>query len=415
MNDPLPYRRSRSTLFILLLAAFAVGVLLDRSGLLPGSPVPRGLGRTFREAWYLVEKHYVDRSAVQPQRMTDGAIEGMLASLGDLGHTTYVTREELQELQQGLKGEMEGIGAHVTLRDHQPTIMDTVPNSPARAANLQPGDVILDVNGKSVANLPLQRVVEMVRGPAGTEVRLRIQRKGQAKPLDVTIKRAKIDVPEVAWHRLPGLPIAHVAIHNFGNHADEQLKAAIKEATQQGASKLILDVRGNPGGLKDQAVAVTSEFLTSGNVFIMKNAQGQETPVPVKPGGVAPDIPVCVLIDEGTASSAEIFAGALQDHHRGKLVGTHTFGTGTVLEPFGLSDGSAVLLAVAEWLTPDGRSFWHKGIPPDVLVPLPPDATILLPEAEGNLDASALGSSTDKQLLKAIAILQNVDKETAKK
>jgi carboxyl-terminal processing protease len=399
----------------LLLAAFAVGVLLDRSGLLPGSPVPRGLGSTFAEAWRLVERRYVDRSAVQPARMTDGAIEGMLASLGDVGHTTYVTREELKELQQGLKGELEGIGARVTLRDHQPTIMDTVPNSPARAANLQPGDVILDVNGKSVANLPLQRVVEMVRGPAGTEVRLRLRRKGQAKPIDITIKRAKVDVPEVAWHLLPGVPIAHVAIHNFGNHADEQLKTAIKEAQQQGATKLILDVRGNPGGLKDQAVAVTSEFLTSGNVFIMKDAQGQETPVAVKPGGIAPDIPVCVLIDEGTASSAEILAGALQDHHRAKLVGTHTFGTGTVLEPFPLSDGSAVLLAVAEWLTPNGRSFWHKGIPPDIVVPLPPDATVLLPEAEGNLDASALKNSTDKQLLKAIEVLRDADKAAAVK
>jgi carboxyl-terminal processing protease len=420
MNDPLPNRpRSRSTFLILLLAAFAAGVLLDRAGWLPGSAVPPGLGRTFGEAWRLVEQHYVDRSAVKPGRMTDGAIEGMLASLGDVGHTTYATREELQELEQGLKGEMEGIGARVTLREHRPTVMDTVPNSPARAAGLEAGDVIVDVNGKPVASLPLQRVVQMVRGPAGTEVRLRIQREGLSQPLDFTIRRAKVDVPEVAWHLLPGTDVAHLAIHNFGNHADEQLKAALDEARQKGARKLILDVRGNPGGLKDQAVAVTSEFLTSGNVFLMQDVHGQRTPVAVKPGGVAQDIPLCVLIDEGTASSAEIFAGAIQDHHRGKLVGAHTFGTGTVLQPFVLSDGSAVLLAVAEWLTPDGRSFWHKGIPPDIAVSLPPNATVLLPESEDHLDAAALGRSTDTQLLKAIEVLgektgTRQDKETAK-
>src|SRR5262249_43450186 len=150
-------------------------------------------------------------------------------------------------------------------------------------------------------------------------------------------------------------------------------------------------VRGNPGGLKDQAVKVTGEFLPEGAVvFIEQDALGRQTKVPAPPGGgAAGDLPVVVLIDEGTASSAEIFAGALQDHHRAKLVGPRTFGTGTVLEPFPLSDGSAVLLAVDQWLTPDGRQIWHHGIRPDVEVALPPDANIVLPDGEDNLDATA--------------------------
>src|SRR5262249_53324406 len=150
---------------------------------------------------------------------------------------------------------------------------------------------------------------------------------------------------------------------------------------------------GSPGGLKEQAVLVASEFLKGGNVLLERDAEGQQTPVAVKPGGVARDLPLVVLIDEGTASAAEILAGALQDHKRAKLVGTRTFGTGTVLEPFNLSDGSAVLLAVAEWLTPAGRQIWHKGISPDVEVALPAEATALLPEMEAGLNAAALARS----------------------
>jgi carboxyl-terminal processing protease len=212
-------------------------------------------------------------------------------------------------------------------------------------------------------------------------------------------------VPSVTWHRLPGTPVAHLAIRQFGEHTDEQLRQAIKEIRAAGLGSLIVDVRANPGGLKEQAVAVSSEFLSGGVVFIQQDARGRRREVPVRKGGVATDLPVCVLIDEGTASSAEIFSGALQDHGRGKLVGTRTFGTGTVLEPFELSDGSAVLLAVAEWLTPKGRRIWHQGIKPDVEVALPTGASILLPDEEEGLDAEGLAHSKDAQLLRAIEVL----------
>ena len=205
---------------------------------------------------------------------------------------------------------------------------------------------------------------------------------------------------------LPGTKVAHLAILSFGEHASEQLKEALRAVRGQGARELIVDVRVNPGGLKEQAVKVTSEFLTEGNVFIEKDAQGRQTPVPVIPGGTATDLPMVVLVDGGTASSAEIFAGALQDHGRAKLVGARTFGTGTVLQEFTLSDGSAILLAVAQWLTPNGRQIWHKGIEPDVTVVLEDEAEILLPEAEGNLTAAALAKSKDRQLLTALKLLQ---------
>jgi carboxyl-terminal processing protease len=224
--------------------------------------------------------------------------------------------------------------------------------------------------------------------------------------VDLSIVRAKVEVADVVWQMLPGVPIAHLAIQEFGQQTHAQLLAVLDQARARQAKALLIDVRGNPGGLKDQAVLVTSEFLKEGNVFIEQDAKGNRTAVPVKPGGTATDIPVCVLIDGGTASAGEIFAGALQDDHRGKLVGTHTFGTGTVLRPFPLSDGSAVLLAVIEWLTPDGRQIWHHGIPPDIEVALPQGATLLLPGDEINLDAATLARSEDTQLLKGLEVLK---------
>jgi carboxyl-terminal processing protease len=220
------------------------------------------------------------------------------------------------------------------------------------------------------------------------------------------MKRAKIQVPDVTWHMLQGRPVALVAIQQFGQTADAEVKKAVEEARQQGARGLVIDLRFNPGGLKEQAVAVTSEFLTGGNVFIEQDAHGRRTPVPVKPGGTATDLPIVVLIEEETASSAEIFAGAIQDHKRGKLVGAKTFGTGTVLQPYTLSDGSAILLATSEWLTPDGRRIWHEGIAPDVPVVNPPGATVLLPDEAGRMSRAELDRATDKQLLKAIELLE---------
>ncbi|HLJ91851.1 MAG TPA: S41 family peptidase [Gemmataceae bacterium] len=398
-------------LFLYLAAAFATGMFVEKAGYLltPYAYTPPGLGKTFApfwETWALVKQHYVDRKAINAHHMTQGAITGMLASLGDFGHTTYLTHEELEQMKGGLAGQFEGIGARLGIRKRQPIVVYTFPGSPARAAGLRRGDVLLEVNGRSVAGLPVERIAALVRGPAGGVVHLRIAREGTAGPLDLNITRGKVDVPDVSWHVLPAVPIAHVAIENFGEKAHAQLLAALEHSQAQGVRALIVDVRGNPGGLKDQAVAVTSEFLKGGNVFMEQDSEGARTEIPVEPGGHATDIPIVVLIDEGTASSAEIFAGAIQDHHRGKLVGARTFGTGTVLQPFGLSDGSAVLLAVTEWLTPNGRQIWHKGISPDVEVALPEGASILLPETEGDLDAASLAKSDDAQLLKALDLLK---------
>ena len=288
-----------------------------------------------------------------------------------------------------------------------------MPDSPARKAGLQPGDILMAVGDKTVETQSLQDVVQQVRGPAGTTVELTVHRDSQTEPLHFKITRAKIDVPDVTWHMLPGEPFAHVALRQFGEKADAQLRKAIAEAKAAGAKGLIFDMRGNPGGYKDQAVSVTSEFLKDGLVFIEADKEHHETKIPVEPGGTATDIPLVALIDGGTASAAEICAGALKDHDRAKLVGEKTFGTGTVLQPFPLSDGSELHLAVLEWFTPNHSQIWHKGIEPDASVALKDGAQPLEPDTEEKLTPEGLGKSTDAQLLKALDILREQVKGAA--
>ena len=372
MNGPLPTRRF-FPLGLLLVTMFLPGRLPRPGGLAAGelrsrAGRPRPYLAPFWEAWNLVHERYVDQKAVEPVKMTRYAIAGMLESLGDEGHTTYLPPDDVKRMESGLKGEMEGIGARITMCKRVPTILQTMPNSPARKAGVKAGDVLLEVNGQPVAHESLQQIVEQVRGEAGTEVKLRLVPDGKTAPVEVSITRGKVEVPDVTWHILPGESFAHIGIESFGDKADDQLRAALTESREKGAKGVILDLRGNPGGLKDQAVLVTSEFLKGGDVFIDQDAHGKQTAVPVKPGGIALDVPLCVLIDGGTASAAEICAGAFQDYDRAKLVGEPSFGTGTVLQPFELSDGSAVLLATTQWLTPKGRQIWHKGITPDVEV-----------------------------------------------
>jgi carboxyl-terminal processing protease len=410
MNRRLALSRPIS-LFLVLASTFALGVLTERSGrfFTPYYYTPAGLEKTFApfwETWGLIDKHYVNREVVNSERMTRAAIAGLIVSLGDPGHTSYLTPEDRQRLESGLKGELEGIGARLSMRRRLPTIVNTFPGSPARSGGLRPGDVVLEVDGKAVTGMSLDQVVNLIRGPAATVVRLRVTRNGQAKPLDLSFARAKVEVPDVSWALLRGVPVAHVAIVNFGMQAHAQLKAALEESRRKGARALILDVRGNPGGLKDQAVAISSEFLKEGNVFLEQDAKGNRTAAPVLPGATAPDIPLVVLIDEGSASSSEILAGAMQDHGRGKLIGARTYGAGTLLREFLLTDGSAVLLAVAEWLTPNGRQIWHNGISPDIEVTLPATASILTPETDAGLNADSLAKSEDKQLLKGLEALE---------
>jgi carboxyl-terminal processing protease len=396
---------------LILGMGLAGGIVLDRQVLadyVPPDSIPADATGSFQlmaEAWNVIYQSYVDRPAVQSQALTYGAIGGMVDALGDTGHSRFLSPEMVQAQREFTSGQFEGIGAYVEMKDGHVVIVAPMDGSPAQRAGLQPGDVILQVDGEDVAGLPIDQVVSRIVGPAGTSVTLTILTPETGQTRDVTLVRAEITLQNVFWQQLPGTQIAHVRVVAFSKGVTDDLRQALGEIQQQGLTGIILDLRSNPGGLLSEAVATASQFLVDGNVLLEKDAQGEITPVAVKKGGLAPDLPLVVLIDAGTASASEIVSGALQDAGRATLVGDTTFGTGTVLNEFALSDGSALLLATQEWLTPEGRLIWHQGIVPDVQVSLPQGTSPLLPQAETGMTEEQVQNSGDAQLLRAIELL----------
>jgi carboxyl-terminal processing protease len=394
-----------------LILGLAAGLILSCQMLgafPPADKIPAEAAPDFRlmaEAWNTIQSVYVDRKAVKPKLLTYGAISGMVASLGDTGHSRFLSPEMLQQERHISKGLLEGIGAEVQMKNNQLVIVAPIDGSPAQRSGLKPGDIILKVDGEDVGGLPLEQAVGLILGPAGSSVNLTIFNPGTGRTINLTLVRARITLHNVKWQRLPGTTTAHVRIATFSKGVSKDLRKALADIQEKKLTGLILDLRNDPGGLFDEAVETASQFLSSGNVLLEKNARGEVTPVAVQSEGAAIPLPIVVLINGGTASAAEIVAGALQDAHRATLVGEETFGTGTVLEPFTLSDGSALLLATKEWLTPAGHVIWHKGISPNVFVPLLPEVTPLFPEAEKGMTTTELRESKDKQLLRALDLL----------
>jgi len=361
--------------------------------------------RLMAEAWNTVQRVYVDRNSINPKLITYGAISGMVDALGDTGHSRFLTPEMVKQERNLTKGELEGIGAEVQMKNGQVVIVAPIDGSPAQKAKLKPGDIIQKVDGKDVNGLPLDQVVDLILGPAGSAVKLTVLDPHTGQTRDITIIRARVTLHNVTWIQLPGTTVAHLRVATFSKGVTKELRESLSDIQKEKLTGLILDLRNNPGGLYDEAVSTASQFLQSGNVLLEKNALDKIRPVPVQPGGVATAVPMVVLINGGTSSGAEIVAGALQDMNRAKLVGEKTFGTGTVLQTFSLSDGSALMLAIEEWLTPDGHVIWHHGITPDVVVSLPPEATPLFPVAERELTAEKLRESGDVQLVRALDLL----------
>lgn len=410
----------RGIVVALLLAVGMIGgIVYDRQVLLvsfPSEHVPKSAAGNFQliaEAWSLITHFYVDRPAVQPQAMTYGAISGMVDALGDTGHSHFLSPAMVQAVHE-LQGQdtFKGIGAEVRMRDGHVAIVAPLDGSPAERAGVRPGDIILKVDGKDVQGLPLIEVVGQIKGPAGTPVTLTIFTPVTRHTRDVTIVRATIVVHSVTWTRLPGETVAHVRIAQFNEGVTEDVGETFRAIGQAGLSGVVLDLRNNPGGLLDEAVGTASVFLKGGKVLEVKDAEGHVRPIPVAPGAVAADIPMVVLINGGTASGAEIVAGALRDNQRATLIGEKTFGTGTVLKEFPLTDGSALMLAIEEWLTPTGHTIWHQGIAPNEVVAMPAAAVLLIPAVARSMSNAQLLASSDTQLLHGLAWLtKNTDKK----
>jgi carboxyl-terminal processing protease len=363
----------------------------------------------FEQAWNTVDKNYVDRKAINYKQMSYDAIRAMLSDLGDTGHTRFLTPQDVQAEQQQLSGTFAGIGVYIqqNTKTKDLVILSTIAGAPAEKAGLKAGDILIEVNGKNIVGLDFSVVQPLIEGPAGTTVTITVRRPSTGEILTFKITREVIQVPNVLMHYIPEDHIAQIQIVQFSNGVSDQLKTAILQAKKDGATKLILDLRNNPGGYLQEAINTASEFMASGTVLIEQDSSGNQTKYNVTGQAVDTSIPMVVLVNGGTASAAEIVAGALQDNGRAVIMGSPTFGTGTVLQEFDLSDGSAILLGVDEWLTPKGHFIRKDKIQPDKIVPMAQDATVLTPDVENqnNITLAQILKSGDVQLIAAIQYL----------
>ena len=403
-------------------AGIGVGRLMLPSGA-PGDATPNPAGGPtasaptqfglIKEAWDTLHQQYVAKDELNDKTLIYGAIDGMTQAVGDTGHTDFMTPEERKERDNALSGSYVGIGVRIDETDEGlPRVVGVFKGSPAEAAGLKPDDVIVAVNGQKTAGVSIDDVAGWVRGEAGTSVELTIKHGADGTERTVSIVRADVPIEPVTWTLVPGSKTALIRLEQFSSGAADDIVQALKDARKDGADRIVLDLRGNPGGYVNEAVGVASQFLSNGIVYIERNAAGEETEHPVTPDGVATDLPLTVIVDGDTASSSEIVSGALQDPGRAKIVGETTFGTGTVLGEFVLSDGSALRIGTTEWLTPKGRRIWHEGIAPDVPVAMPDGITPLTPDDVRKLTAAEVKSMKDAQLAKALEIVASATAPT---
>lgn len=326
----------------------------------------------FWEAWEVVQNQYVDQP-VDQEALMQGAIKGMLEALGD-EHTSYMDPDQFRQANIPLSQEYEGIGAWVDTDAEYLTIVTPMPDSPAEKAGLKPGDKVIAIDGEDMTGIDGNLVIRRVLGPAGTPVTLTIRRDGPAESepaiFEVEVVRSRITVPSTDSEMLEG-NIAYVRLFQFADNTHEELRSELEELLAQNPVGLILDLRNNGGGYLNTAIEVTSEFIPSGVIMVEEFGDGEREIYEANPGGLATEIPLVVLINEGSASASEILAGAIQDYQRGTLVGATSFGKGSVQTWAPLSnDQGAIRVTIARWLTPKERQIHGLGLTPDISVEL---------------------------------------------
>ena len=318
----------------------------------------------FWESWRLLHENFVDQP-LDDVTLMRGAIQGMLAATGDK-HTSYMDPEQFKQANTEMEGEYTGIGAWVNTSGEYVEIISPMKGSPAEAAGLKAQDLVIAINGEDMTGIPGDLVLKRILGPAGDTIVLTIRRGEET--LDISVTRALIQIPVVEYEmREDG--VGYVALYTFNELATEKLRAALKDLLSQDPKGIIFDLRGNGGGYLVTAVEVTSEFLKDGVVLYEEYGDGSRDSYPVLKGGSATEIPLVVLIDEGSASASEITAGALQDYGRAKLVGVTSYGKGSVQNWISLrTEAGGVRITIARWLTPNGNQIDSVGLTPDLVV-----------------------------------------------
>ncbi len=331
--------------------------------------VPQGVPddlATVWEVWSILNEQHVDRENFDADAFDESAVRGLIQGLDDQ-HSGYVPPEAFEIENEDLYGSFQGIGARVDMRpDGKLQIVAPLEGSPAEAAGLKPGDLVLEVNGESIDGLSLQEAVNKIRGPEGSEVRLLVKRLTEASEIEIVVVRDTIPLDSVFVRSRPEDRFAHIRLTTFYANTAEELAEAIEEAQSNGAEGLILDVRDNPGGLLSSVIEVTSMFLDDGDLVLYElDGLGDRDNHKARKAGEFSDIPLVVLANGFSASASEIVVGALQDHQRAEVVGETTFGKGSVNILRRLTNGGGLYMTIAKWYTPNGRLIEGNGVEPD--------------------------------------------------
>lgn len=367
---------------------------------------------TLEETWGLIHEVWPIPEELDDAALIYGAAQGMVDAIGDEGHSTFLDPEMTTQRALDSAEEFVGIGVEVTSRCGVPAVLSTVPDSPAETAGLLPGDIIAEVDGESTRRMDIDGLRDAILGSEGDELTLTIERPGQAEPLTLDVTRRSIERRPVTWHWLPDNTV-HLRLTGFDPGVNMKLRDALQTIVAEGAERLILDVRGNPGGMVPEVIGVASQFLDEGLTVFQEQSRDSDprSILTVGRSGVWQDLPMIVLIDGESASGAEVLAAALRDNGRATLIGETTFGTGTVISTFPQEDGSSVMLGTSFWLTPEGDHIWRQGVEPDQLVPLAPDAYPARPDDDPVVTLEELEGLNDGQLQAAFAALASTTQE----
>ena len=316
------------------------------------------------EVWYILKRDHFDRKDMDSKILSDGAIRGMLLAMDD-PYASFLTAEQFEIQSQDYKGFFEGIGAHVSMRDNRIVIVAPIPGSPAEAAGILAGDIILGIDGDSTQGLTLLEAVSRIRGERGTLVVLSILHEGEDMPQEISVERNVIKLDSVQMRMMTG-GVGVFTVTEFNANTYEQLENAFTRFQAQGGKGMILDLRNNPGGLLNSVFQVADAFIDSKLIVYEVDSKGNRKNWNASRGGFALDVPLIVLTNRYSASASEVLAGALMDHNRAIIVGDKTFGKGSVNTLEKISDGSGIYFTIAKWYTPDGKLIEGEGLVPDV-------------------------------------------------